>query len=1060
MNKTFTSYTTPSACGRHPFNGLKGNLLRSLSLTFLRSYALTLFFLSSFFFLLSPFTAGAQCSDITMKATSTVATCYNNGTITVTITGADVGNVRLDNAQLKVIPDGAGTYLPPFTSPDLGNVKTITGIAGGSYTVEMEALCNDGGTYIPIKRTARVSVGTTWSTMYFWTNARRQTMNCKPTGEIQLDFWGGTPPYTINIIDAPSEYTGTNPITTSQTSYVLTTLPAGDYTFIANDLCGSYSPPTTTTVSAMGSDLPELYTYLNKRSGSCKAVTLSASFYTEMYMEYEYAYQANSSDPIIWKPCNSTSYNYDIDLPANSYADFCTSPYNFGTFHLRLKDCPSVTKSSNFLLNWSFCYPSGVVYTSFSNSCTSAKVQIGLNEAAICYPVNYTIALKSNPTNILESGQLTSQSSVVSTNDFVRGDEYMITFYESGSNGRSWSTIWEPSTSGMFNFTMYSENGYDCDINDKRICMYASSAHFYEGTQIKYVSGPDNFVLPMGPVNTVKIVDSPPWEGAYYGYAPGTDDYQSCDYTNLPKGEYVFEITDICGTTHTLSTELFDVDFEGPLAATATPTCSGLEVAITGGKMKNIFADGEDYGMTHYCAKLKSPNYDYERGVDNVWWNPEYSTSFPSFNPIYFQEAGTYKITVGDGTNWRNGGWYCPYDSLEFEYDGLPFSFNTTSLSSYFCDGQGHIFVQASGSIKPYEYCIFTPGSNPYTDTPLESNYTGKFDYGVAGATYDIVVKNICGAFTIPVTMRNLHTDGIAFTASNGKICEGEEVQLNAIGLGENITYTWLYPDGTTSNEQNPRFSAIYPTSSGTYYVTVQPEGCNDPVIDSLKITITQAPTAPEEIESSAGLILCEGEFTTLTAFGGEEGEESALYEWGEGNHCGWANAEFGSANFVTLVPRITEGYETKPTATYWVRRVGTGSCAETRTQCAKITMDIKRRSESRMIAVPEPVPVCEGAGTNITAYLLTGGFHGPKPVGTPIFRWYDSAFAEVPLYTGNPFPTGILTKHTTFWVSVECDNFCEGENSMYGRAPVVVEIDYSPNCCAKPTVIPKQICE
>jgi len=50
--KIFTSLkrdlATPSACGRHPFKKLKGNLSCSLSLTVLWSYALTLFILSAF----------------------------------------------------------------------------------------------------------------------------------------------------------------------------------------------------------------------------------------------------------------------------------------------------------------------------------------------------------------------------------------------------------------------------------------------------------------------------------------------------------------------------------------------------------------------------------------------------------------------------------------------------------------------------------------------------------------------------------------------------------------------------------------------------------------------------------------------------------------------------------------------------------------------------------------------------------------------------------------------------------------------------------------------------
>jgi len=160
--KKFTLLTTPSACGSHPFKKLKGNLFHPKPLTVLRSYTLTVFFLIA---LLSPFTAGAQCGDITMTATATVATCWNNGTITVTIDGPDLDKVKLETMQLKVEPDGPGTLVDWFTPDGTGNVRTITHLVGDSYTVRFQAICqNLAGDEWKIEGiSVRATVTTTWS---------------------------------------------------------------------------------------------------------------------------------------------------------------------------------------------------------------------------------------------------------------------------------------------------------------------------------------------------------------------------------------------------------------------------------------------------------------------------------------------------------------------------------------------------------------------------------------------------------------------------------------------------------------------------------------------------------------------------------------------------------------------------------------------------------------------------------------------------------------------------------------------------------------------------------
>ena len=1100
--KKFTLLTTPSACGSHPFKKLKGNLFHPKPLTVLRSYTLTVFFLIA---LLSPFTAGAQCGDITMTATATVATCWNNGTITVTIDGPDLDKVKLETMQLKVEPDGPGTLVDWFTPDGTGNVRTITHLVGDSYTVRFQAICqNLAGDEWKIEGiSVRATVTTTWSyDFYFWSYSS-PTSSCKPTGKINFSFNYGSPPYQIKITSAPSAYTGATKFSTGITSYSINNLPAGDYTFDVNDEC-SVPVSDGVTVTVSGNNLPYLYPYIERGWGSnCNEVCLTANV-GNSYYNYEYAFAINPGDPIEWQPCNSSKLVYYTELPSPSYEDYCNNPYDYGIFYIRLKDCPTVWDSYPVTPGLSLCSEPGLTLSDEFESCTQTRAKIGVgSEGKACFPIDYVIVPDLDRANILDQGTFNYLNSYTTNVLFTPGVKYVAIFTER-STGKTWERTKTPATPTGVTYTMQpvqyaerpskiqiiktsssnvvvEENSYEDswlpylynsshNCGDKQIYFTVSSPGNVGGTTVLYESGPQP--LPMGSPGSsftiekwfgndgIILTSYPPAENG----TPGSDDYfgysqvgRNNIYIPLARGKYTFKITNPCGVTTTHSVDVYDYEFEGPFDFETTPSCYGPQITINSGRLKLVdeYGNFKGYPRTYYAFRAFSNtsfwHYTYysnaivlEPGASLPFTVP--LSYFQSYSPM--KQPGTYFFEVSQPRNSTSSPGpvnpSCAWASGIIESDGAIPNAAPSTLSSYVCrnTGEGHIFIEAKGGKPPYSYWVVASGAGPSGTILAGPNSTGHFDIGGPGDTFDIYIQdNGCSPLQrVPVIMRDLANDGVAFTSNNGVFCEGSMVELNAVGLGENVQYNWYkLPDETTPvyTGARPRFEAVYPSSAGTYKVVISPEKCpGETITDYLYITINRAPTAPDYITSSEGTTVCQGSPVTLTAIGGDGGEDSAPYEWAEGKPGNFSPIG-GNAHYITVYP-----YQN---TTYNVRRVGTGGCAGTVTEWTPIEIKVDKITNNEFIDIDIPAMICSGTGTTITAHVAMEdklGIQVPKLPGTPIFRWYASEDATDYLFEGNPFITPELDKNTTYWVSVKAAGYCEGEASPYGRKPITVYVN------------------
>jgi hypothetical protein len=218
----------------------------------------------------------------------------------------------------------------------------------------------------------------------------------------------------------------------------------------------------------------------------------------------------------------------------------------------------------------------------------------------------------------------------------------------------------------------------------------------------------------------------------------------------------------------------------------------------------------------------------------------------------------------------------CSFASVEIEYPN--YSFEENSFAHYLCAGTtfGNVQIKAVGGVPPIEYKIYESGNPSVYESEITSGLAKFYDYGEKGKQYQVSATDACGntIITSAFSLVDLSVASISFFTSvdhisqpynlNGIYCEGEEVQLNCINLGELAQYEWYFNGRSPAHRvpelrdvQRPRFPATFPTKAGTYYVEVIPENCAAIKLDSLKVTILPATPVPPVVTNNP-LTLCQ----------------------------------------------------------------------------------------------------------------------------------------------------------------------------------------------------------
>src|SRR5690606_13286247 len=165
--------------------------------------------------------------------------CAASGSFSVTASGADAANLSNIQYGIPLQPNG-------FSVP-LNASALFQNIPSGNYPVSAIAQC--GGSYVG--KNTRVQIPGSYKAPLLKLFLSRNSLNCGAFGKITAETDNNRPPYHLQVLSAPASYNGPVQFTFSGSSFTVSGLPAGAYTFQAVDACGSGTIPQSISVGSL-----------------------------------------------------------------------------------------------------------------------------------------------------------------------------------------------------------------------------------------------------------------------------------------------------------------------------------------------------------------------------------------------------------------------------------------------------------------------------------------------------------------------------------------------------------------------------------------------------------------------------------------------------------------------------------------------------------------------------------------------------------------------------------------------------------------------------------------
>ena len=407
--------------------------------------------------------AQTTCDNFTVNTAVTPSTCQSNGTVTVTLTGADAAG--LFNVQYSLESTVSGGF---FLLPTANNV--LSGIPAGTYTVTVSAFCDIQGQYSVVKTKTNVVVGGSYqvpelsfvaagrssTSTTVSPTSRKSYAGCASGQIVMLLKYGNqttTPVFTIT--SAPAGVTVPQIVSVSRYSsgslstgytYTLDGLyPSGDYTVEINDGCYVSSRgftlekltdiPNPNGESSTTMNYQDVYPYL-ANNPNCASINLSltspSTSNVDFYQYYRDGLYEIGAAPLNQTPTNWTTWEYGvtpvINLAPYQISDFYNSP-NKMSVYLRVKNCPAISEKYDL-------YIKKPTYntTQYREYCDNVRVLSRPwydYDGIFCYPITYRAERKDNGQLVNEQTNITHYNQIDSLT-FEYSTTYTVSIIDNG----------------------------------------------------------------------------------------------------------------------------------------------------------------------------------------------------------------------------------------------------------------------------------------------------------------------------------------------------------------------------------------------------------------------------------------------------------------------------------------------------------------------------------------------------------------------------------------------------------------------------------------------------
>jgi hypothetical protein len=373
-------------------------------------------------------------------------------------------------------------------------------------------------------------------------------------------------------------------------------------------------------------------------------------------------------------------------------------------------------------------------------------------------------------------------------------------------------------------------------------------------------------------------------------------------------------------------------------------------------------------GTPVYFGSVYIPNGTYTwTGPNNFSW----SGSTPSINYAAIANAGQYTLTATQpGCNPLTY-----YTTLQV---GSSMVNTVPTNNSPVC--QNDTLRMGVNSIPGVTYSW--SGPNGFTGTSrnvvlgnVQTNQTGAYSL-TANSPGCPTYVNVFNSIVNPAP-------AMSITASQTLICQGNNLDLNAIGNSMYATYNWSGPNGYTAGQGLTRVPAIQMNQTGYYYVQMNTPGCGS-IRDSIWVQVTPSVTM---VQSGSNTPVCAGGSLILSA--------SAI----NGVNYAWTGPNgYSSGRQTDTIAPVTSNM-----AGMYTIQVSSGSCGTmTQTVLVQVTNTLN-------LAPVTNSPVCGGGILTLSAgggrsnqYLWRG------PNG------FSSALQQVNFMNATPSVSGVYTLNVT----------------------------------------------
>ncbi|MCL2041618.1 MAG: hypothetical protein FWG84_06235, partial [Bacteroidales bacterium] len=849
------------------------------------------------------------------------------------------------------IPTGyVGAQSWPTVTPNAttGNAA-ISGLVAGTYYFEADDKCGNTLPLTVVVPASPLTLDFTYTTV--------PALTCPThTGGISISMTSMTQPATITLTPISGGYSGQTVFTSTSTSYTIPNLPAGTYTVNITDACPTSNVTKTVTVGTLSGDMVGNPTFSASTTSTCGyglSITRTNTgnwthYYTYGY--YEHAVYRNGVCIRDYDGTASATFSCQLDIP---YYQFCCDG-DVLQIRLRPLSCPGSEKT--FTVNTTaLCTITPFTMTTSPNTtnCTisfTGNKGNSANVPKICAATGTVYYEEAgNPGVWVNSGISGSSacgvtSFTISNVPFVAGRTYHVRLTENGADPttcRSWTQSYTATAPPV----SYSLSQPTVTIGDPIIveamggepwenqCLAGEGGNIYMtvtptgadnfvNAVITYVSGPDNFVLPIGvpgtPEATYTILEPPTVSTTAFSLSNPTTGENTVH--PLIEGTYVFTVQKPCSNDiqtltctvaqgcpvatntgvaamYTWGSPLFQVpcNYEFNTAI----TCNGMEIRPNPGNL------GINVSIHNASMSLVQINCNYqiiceEHNIDvciprvqayTVTSGTQATRLIQVRNwllnqnniPVIYNAVlpGTYKIRMRIMDCEMN----CYITETEVVYPENV-TIDPDNIYAYKCvdQSEGYIIINGINGVPPYKYWLRHPVTKAiikelqYDDPTYDAClFLGVDSNSGDNGIFEVYIEDSCDPPSYNATnveMKKLESLNIAYTKNGGVYCAGEEVELNALSLSPDALYSWSGPDYNSPgglNDQYPRFPGVY--SDGlphdeTLYVTIP--ACANPKIEPLAITILDEgdPPPPTIITDDVEVCFHTGDVNIVTLSG------------------------------------------------------------------------------------------------------------------------------------------------------------------------------------------------